>query len=146
MQLVDLELVGGQQIRPESGNHAAIHPEHAPAHGALHVPVVMVGQVVDGGAMTQVHVLHHAEVAQRAQRSVHRGQMNVGMIQLQSLGEVLGADVGSGVLGERLQHEPTRRGDSLAPLAELVKELLGEVAGHVPSVGGHRCERFASVA
>ncbi len=35
------------------------------------------GEVISGGAMSQVDVLHHAELAQRSQRSIHTGAVHL---------------------------------------------------------------------
>lgn len=109
MQVVDLEAMSDEQIVPETVDHPVVKPKHPSALAALNMAMVVFGQVVDGGAVTQVDVLYQSQVAQGSQRSVDGGQVEFRVVALEALGELFGTDVSLGIVGQLGQYQPPRR-------------------------------------
>ena len=82
---------------------------------------MVFGQVVDGGAVTQVDVLYQPQVAQGSQRSVDGGQVEFGVVALEALGELFGADVSVGVCCQLGQYQPPRRCHAPAAPTQVVQ-------------------------
>lgn len=133
MQVVDLEAMSDEQIVPETVDHPVVKPKHPSALAALNMAMVVFGQVVDGGAVTQVDVLYQSQVAQGSQRSVDGGQVEFRVVALEALGELFGTDVSLGIVGQLGQYQPpptsrARRADAGRPVTRRVgHETFGQL-------------------
>jgi hypothetical protein len=104
------------------------------AHGVV---VDLVGEVVDRPTVAEVDMGHHAQVLERLQRAVHRGEMDVGMVGLDGGGEVVGRDM-IRVVEQRRQHGSARRRHPHVPVPERPHPSLEAVVstGHGATVAG----------
>ena len=121
MQVVDLEAMSDEQIVPETVDHPVVKPKHPSALAALNMAMVVFGQVVDGGAVTQVDVLYQSQVAQGSQRPVDGGQVEFRVVALEALGELFGTDVSLGIVGQLGQYQPPRRRHAPAAPTQVVQ-------------------------
>jgi hypothetical protein len=64
--------------------------DHALAPLADQVLVILVGQVVDGAAVTEMHVVDHAGFLQGVERPVHRGDVHRRKAPLHTPDDVVG--------------------------------------------------------
>ena len=110
-----------EQIVPETVDHPVVKPKHPSALAALNMAMVVFGQVVDGGAVTQVDVLYQSQVAQGSQRSVDGGQVEFRVVALEALGELFGTDVSLGIVGQLGQYQPPRRRHAPAAPTQVVQ-------------------------
>ena len=120
MQLIDLEVVGGEEVAAQAIDHRLIHAEHPAAPAALHVSVMVLGKVVHRRFVTEVDVLHQPNLAQGPQRPVDGGQVELRMLALEPIGQILGADVCAWVGGELGEHQPPCRRHPAATAAKVV--------------------------
>lgn len=134
MQVVDLEAMSDEQIVPETVDHPVVKPKHPSALAALNMAMVVFGQVVDGGAVTQVDVLYQSQVAQGSQRSVDGGQVEFRVVALEALGELFGTDVSLGIVGQLGQYQPPRRRHAPAAPTQVVQQLVESVTRHLGSL------------
>ena len=119
--LHDLEAMSDEQIVPETVDHPVVKPKHPSALAALNMAMVVFGQVVDGGAVTQVDVLYQSQVAQGSQRSVDGGQVEFRVVALEALGELFGTGVSLGIVGQLGQYQPPRRRHAPAAPTQVVQ-------------------------
>ncbi len=89
--------------------------------------------------MTHVGVGNDPHLRERLERSVHRGEMHLGVVLADGCRDVLGAQVPVRV-EQRADHEPARSGDAAAMRADLVEHGVDLARTHPFSVGmNHAC-------
>ncbi len=102
MALVD---VGGQ-----GGERVLVELDHGATHLAYQVVVGAVGGMVDGATWTEVDAVDDAEVLKGVEGPVDRGDVDVGMIGLDDLGDAFRGQVviSSGQKGRDDRSTPDR--------------------------------------
>ena len=126
---VDVEAEAAAEGSGERGEDIGGHLNYGAAGPADEVVVGVVGEVVDGGTVPEVHVLDYPEIRQRVERAVDGGTVHVRVGGLHPVGEVLGGDVSVGV-EQRGHDRPPRRGEPSAPLADQLQDFVDSVVRH----------------
>lgn len=100
-------------------------------------------QVVHGGPVTEVGVGHDADRRQRFERSVHGGEMDLGVLGLDRRSDVLRAQMIAGV-EQHADDQPARCCDPSAVRSDLVEDGIDITRGHVASLGmrPHRARKI----
>src|SRR5256714_2102673 len=125
--------------RPQLGDRQLLDPFALLAEQVL---VGLVGQVVDGPAVAEVHVVDHPQLLQRVQRAVHRREVDRGEAGLDGGGDLLRRHVAAGADHRFDDGLPAGRA---APTGggEAGEDLLDDVA-HTPPP--YRLSQFLAFA
>lgn len=84
----ECELVALFEVGSQGGEGVLVELDHGAAHLTYQVMVGTVGGVVDGAPGTEVDAVEDAEVLKGVESSVDRGDVDVGMVGLDDLGNV----------------------------------------------------------
>lgn len=144
MPRVEDEVVVMAQASGHGVEQSGRHVPHDTAPAALHVEVRLASEVVGGGTVTEMDMLHDAGVGQRVQGTVDARPMNTGGLPCHPGDHLFGRAVTVGARETR-KYRPPRAGHPLTPGVQdgrhVRDEQVERLLAHRATVVPHRRHR-----